>query len=640
MKKLTILSGLLALSISVKSQNTSPWPGSGNVGIGTTSPTDILEVLGSNNGAGSGVRVTQNGTGAAWLRLTNNGSSCKDYLVHSSGTGSGEGPGHLVFRDATAQKDRMVIHSSGRVGIGADNWAPAYSLDLLTAVQTDGLQIRTGTSGNLDALLMLNCATSGGHKYSIGSIGTGHSPNINGDLSVYDWTTGTSKLHLTAAGNVGIGGTIQPTKRFHILTNTSSDDGINIEQNGSGASALYLNGTSSGRTNWSLKSGSASLPGYFFLNNENTGNNAMNISSSGNVGIGTTGISAQLAIRNTVSGNSRAVYVEHTATNAIGVNVFANGQSNNAGVATGIVANASYAETNYGGRFYAYGDISGVTNYGVYGRVGGNLLLGSLNYAVYGDVSGNGNLGSGNNWAGYFDGDVYSTTNFYPSDKRIKKNIVEIGNSLSTIKKLNPVNYNFDVEGNPDLALPSQKQYGFLSQEIQEILPEFTKSVIHPAKLDENGKEIYPRKEILGLNYNGFIALLTKGVQEQQKMIEDQAREIAELKDLMNNQNKTGNATGLNSMNSAADGFALDQNIPNPFSNETVINYTLPQQIKNASLIVYDLSGKQLTSFPLELNAKSISITSEKLSAGIYIYSVMADGKIMDSKRMVVSDKQ
>jgi hypothetical protein len=32
-------------------------------------------------------------------------------------------------------------------------------------------------------------------------------------------------------------------------------------------------------------------------------------------------------------------------------------------------------------------------------------------------------------------------------------------------------------------------------------------------------------------------------------------------------------------------------------------------------------------------------MTSEKLAAGIYIYSIVADGKVIDSKRMIVADK-
>ena len=57
-------------------------------------------------------------------------------------------------------------------------------------------------------------------------------------------------------------------------------------------------------------------------------------------------------------------------------------------------------------------------------------------------------------------------------------------------------------------------------------------------------------------------------------------------------------------------------------------------------MAVYDLTGKQIVTFPInDKGASSITITSEKLAAGIYIYSIVADGKIMDSKRMVVAEK-
>jgi myo-inositol-hexaphosphate 3-phosphohydrolase len=66
----------------------------------------------------------------------------------------------------------------------------------------------------------------------------------------------------------------------------------------------------------------------------------------------------------------------------------------------------------------------------------------------------------------------------------------------------------------------------------------------------------------------------------------------------------------------------------------------LPAQVSTASLMVYDLSGKQISSFPItEKGSSSITITSEKLAAGIYIYSVIADGKLLDSKRMIVAQK-
>lgn len=217
-----------------------------------------------------------------------------------------------------------------------------------------------------------------------------------------------------------------------------------------------------------------------------------------------------------------------------------------------------------------------------------------------------------------------------------------MNNSLSLINKLNPVNYNFDVEANVGMALPVEKQYGFIAQEIQALIPEFTKTIVHPAQYDKEGKETYPMKEFLGLNYNGFIALLAKGIQEQQAQIEEFKNQMAALQAQLNtlSTNKIGSATGINQLSNPVDGFVLEQNVPNPFSQETVIKYSLPQQVNSASLLIYDLSGKQIASFPLtEKGSASITLTSEKLAAGIYIYSVMADGKILDSKRMVVAQK-
>ncbi len=206
------------------------------------------------------------------------------------------------------------------------------------------------------------------------------------------------------------------------------------------------------------------------------------------------------------------------------------------------------------------------------------------------------------------------------SDQRFKKDIRNIDNAVNIVKHLEGKTYYWRTEEFKDRNFNGAHQVGFIAQELEKIVPEAVVT-------DENGYK--------SVNYDMIIPILVEAIKEQQKQLDEQ-------KEMINAQGdrRTGSATGISQLNSAADGFALDQNIPNPFSSETAINYTLPQQIKNASLIVYDLSGKQLTSFPLELSAKSISITSEKLSAGIYIYSIMADGKIMDSKRMVVADKQ
>lgn len=208
---------------------------------------------------------------------------------------------------------------------------------------------------------------------------------------------------------------------------------------------------------------------------------------------------------------------------------------------------------------------------------------------------------------------------FATSDIRYKKDINSINNASDIISKLDGKTYFWKTDEYKEKDFSTARQYGFIAQELEKVIPE---AVI----TDENGYK--------SVNYDMVIPVLVQNAKEQQKQINEQKELINELLA------KTNNATGVNQLNNANEGFALDQNIPNPFSQETVIKYTLPQQTKTAVLNVYDLSGKQITSFPLnERGASSITVSSEKLAAGIYIYSVVADGKIMDSKRMVVAQK-
>lgn len=70
------------------------------------------------------------------------------------------------------------------------------------------------------------------------------------------------------------------------------------------------------------------------------------------------------------------------------------------------------------------------------------------------------------------------------------------------------------------------------------------------------------------------------------------------------------------------------------------MNYNLPAGVSSAYMAVYDLSGKQVASFPIaQKGVSAMTITSGKLSAGIYLYSIIADGKVMDTRRMIVADK-
>jgi hypothetical protein len=299
-----------------------------------------------------------------------------------------------------------------------------------------------------------------------------------------------------------------------------------------------------------------------------------------------------------------------------------------------------------GGRFQASG---GFQNYGVHGTapkgttVGSEFYggffesnfttAGSLHYGVYGRSTAAPLTGLGPNWAGFFDGDVAGSIFFVTSDRNLKKDIKQLENSLSVIKMLNPVSYNYDTENHRDIGLNHNKQYGFISQEVKEILPDLTSPIIYPSLKDDQGNEIRKKQEYLGLNYDGFIAILTKAVQEQQQQID-------ELKAILKNSNEntieTSKVIGSVTLNDAQV-IVLEQNVPNPFAEQTSIAYNLTDGAQKAQILFYNSEGKLINSSELKATAGKghLNVFASDLSNGIYSYTLVIDGKIVETKRMI-----
>ncbi|MEO8447079.1 MAG: YCF48-related protein [bacterium] len=84
--------------------------------------------------------------------------------------------------------------------------------------------------------------------------------------------------------------------------------------------------------------------------------------------------------------------------------------------------------------------------------------------------------------------------------------------------------------------------------------------------------------------------------------------------------------------------FSLSQNYPNPFNPKTVINYKLG--ITNyVSLKVFDALGKEISTLVNEnQNPGSYSVEWDAVNypSGIYFYRLESEGKIIDTKRMVL----
>jgi len=84
----------------------------------------------------------------------------------------------------------------------------------------------------------------------------------------------------------------------------------------------------------------------------------------------------------------------------------------------------------------------------------------------------------------------------------------------------------------------------------------------------------------------------------------------------------------------------LKQNItPNPYSENTTINFNLPEGSTNADIIIYDMAGKQLQRIPLtETGESSVKIYSGEFEPGMYMYSMIVENQLVDTKNMVITD--
>ena len=126
---------------------------------------------------------------------------------------------------------------------------------------------------------------------------------------------------------------------------------------------------------------------------------------------------------------------------------------------------------------------------------------------------------------------------------------------------------------------------------------------------DENG--------YLSVDYIGFIPLLVDAYNELMVKVEEQEAVIAQL---TQQKKRGGNPAALDSE------ATLAQNRPNPLSATTVIECYLPSTVADASVYVYDRGNT------------SVTVEARQLGAGMYVYALIADGREIDSKRMIITE--
>lgn len=104
---------------------------SGDIGIGTFTPSAKLEVAGDGSLIG-GLRVSGTTSATVGASIYLNGAS-KDWTITATNSSAGAGTDKLVFRDYSSATDRMTIDNLGNVGIGTTN--PSSKLEVVGDIE-------------------------------------------------------------------------------------------------------------------------------------------------------------------------------------------------------------------------------------------------------------------------------------------------------------------------------------------------------------------------------------------------------------------------------------------------------------------------------------------------------------------------
>lgn len=461
-----------------------------------------------------------------------------------------------------------AYYNSGNVGIGTNDPQQKLSVvgNILTTaelISTSANQLRA-ISGNYGFLLRNDgtntymLLTASGDQYgSWNALRPFIINDATGDVSL-----GNSNLHVLHSGNVGIG-TTSPNYKLHVVGNTKVDGTADFVLSAGSTSSRTVRVGYEDANNYfrilAYGSAHATLPNRLLLDNTAAGSNAtggyidfrpegnfmaiypsgaasgslrlysggtesMRLAANGDVGIGTTSPSYKLHVEGDagVSGGNQLIARYNTTEDyrtTMGWNALQLGNNS----------------TNYiiGGRTATGGSIRFVVNntnsykYGVTAHNGYEALIINSNGTVgvnmvpnyQFDVNG---IGRATQWR-WMDtassgiglcqssGSGTYVVVLCSSLRKYKENIRDMTLGWDELMKLRPVEYKWkeDHGGYEDI--------GFIAEEVHEVHPVLNS---------------YDDGKLLGVKYEQLTALLTKGIQELKRVVDDLIDKVAQLFDI------------------------------------------------------------------------------------------------------------
>ena len=398
----------------------------------------------------------------------------------------------------------------------------------------------------------------------------------------------------------------------------------------------------------------------------------LRVSSSGNVAIGTSNTSlSPLSVNH--QGNNNYIIACGSTSSGLLCEIDGNG-----------------ANSYYGGRFkfnssvgthYCIGLASEANSaslsssvyatYGVIGRAGQSAhrnigLLGSVNSCtkgagVYGTITAESGalLASEGLYAGFFNGDTKVTGDLVvngsidgvflgrsasrPSTEERNDNTRELPLSSvsSQMAALSATQYQVTRKENlASIADSFIDKDSFEDEEIFLYKSSIEKQVEnknHYALCAEQLEEVFPDLVYVmedgtkSINYMEMIPLLVQSINELNARIVE-----LEAGNSMSPVKASEYSSGINPTQKIVS--RLYQNTPNPFKEKTIIRFQLADDVRDAAICIFDMSGKLLKKLTVSLGMESVSINGYELGEGMFLYSLVVNGNEIDTKKMIFSE--
>lgn len=295
---------------------------SGNVGIGTTSPTSVLHINKS-----VGVNVATDVLRFSSVSVSNPTDYYAGFQVQRGGS-FGQGLNFLTTDELGNVSESMRITNAGKVGIGTSSPASALHVkssenEISRFISDDdnmGLLIRQGVFDS-DCIDVTGTRLAGGAQTGLALASGIHMPF---------YTAGIERMRIDASGNVGIGTTSPeatldvsgPSVSFGAGSDINPNTNVVIKKKFDGVAKLIFARTTAGapedcfiscdgNENLTLAYNDASVT-TAYLNITNNGSEVARFDSSGNLLVGTTDSSPYVATTGAIvslNNGTRAAYI-------------------------------------------------------------------------------------------------------------------------------------------------------------------------------------------------------------------------------------------------------------------------------------------------------------------------------------------